>query len=218
MGRFTVIGLGNFGSNVAKVLFELGHEVICLDINENLIRSAQKNSTYSLVGQATDMSVLSSLQVKNMDAVFVSLGEDISASVLVILHLRDLGAKRIIGKIVSEDHGRILMKVGAHEVVFPERDMAVRTANEVSSPSIMNYLDLSPEYAIQEIAPSDGFTGKTLAETRIRQEFGVNVIGIKDVIGDRITLNPEANYLIKDSDVLIVIGRRDDLGRLAKKK
>ena len=218
MGRFGVIGLGNFGSNVAKVLFELGHEVICLDINESLINAAQKYSTYSLVGQATDLSVLSSLQVKNMDALFVSLGEEISASVMVVLHLRDLGAKRIIGKIVSEDHGRILMKVGAHEVVFPERDMAIRSANEVSTPTIMNYLDLSPEYSINEIAPPEAFIGKTLAETRIRQEFGVNVIGLKDVISDQITINPEANYLIKDSDILIVIGRREDLNRLARKK
>lgn len=213
-----MIGLGNFGSNVARVLFELGHEVICLDRDEAKVNSTQRFSSYGVVGVATDKQMLESLQIDDLDAVFVSLGDSMAESILATLHLRDLKAKRIVAKITSEDHGRILTKVGAHEVVFPERDMAVQVANYVSSPSIMSYLELSPEYSIQEIAPPNEFIGKTLAETRIRHKHGVNVIGIRDVLMDQINLNPAANYVIKDSDVLIVIGRHDDLVKLAKTK
>ncbi len=216
MGKFAVIGMGNFGSGVAQVLFDLGHDVICLDQNEHLINEAQKYSTFGLVGDATDMSLIKSLHVADLDAVFVSLGDRMADSILAVLHLRDLKAKRIVAKIVSEDHGRILMKVGASEVVFPERDMAARVANYVSSPTITNYLDLSPEYSVIEVAPPKDFMGKTLAETNIRRDFAVNVIGIKDVLRDQISINPEANFVIKDSDVLIVIGRREDVNRLAK--
>ena len=218
MSRFAVIGLGNFGSNVARVLYELGHEVICVDRNEDLIKTAHDFSTFGLVGPATDMNLLSSLQIKTLDAVFVSLGDEMADSILVTLHLRDLGAKRIIAKITSEDHGRVLLRVGAHEVVFPERDMAVQVANHVSSPTIMNYLDLSPEYMLAEIIPINEFVGQTLAQTQLRRDYGVNVIGVKDIMTERITANPPADFVIKDSEILIVIGRRDDLARLTRKQ
>ena len=217
MGRFAVIGLGNFGSHVAKVLHDLGQEVICLDRDEAKVKASREFSSYGLVGSATDLSLLTSLQVKNLDAVFVSVGENMADSILITLHLRDLKVQRIIAKIISQDHGRILLKVGAHEVVFPERDMAVRVANYVSSPTIMNYLEIAPEYSLLEVVPKPEFIGKTLAETRIRQEYGINVIGIKDFLDDKIIMTPSANYVIKDSDALIVIGNRADLARLSKK-
>lgn len=218
MGKFAIIGLGNFGSNVARVLFEQGHEVICLDQDDDLIKEAQKFSSFCLVGKAADPDIITALNVPGLDAVFVSLGDEISASILVTLHLRDMGAKRIIVKIVSEDHGRILRKVGAHEIIFPERDMAIRVANYVNAPTIVNYLDLTPEYSIQEVVPPDKFIGRTLAETRLRQDYGVNVIGISDVLTGKINLNPGADFVIKESDVLVVIGRRDNLAKLARKE
>jgi trk system potassium uptake protein TrkA len=217
LGRFAVIGLGNFGTYAAKVLHELGHDVIVMDTDEVLVKAAQNFSTYGLVGSATDQKLIASLQVKNLDAVFVTMGSQISDSILVTLHLVDLKAKRIIAKITSEDHGRVLMKVGAHEVVFPERDMATQVANYVSSPTIMNYLDLDPEYSILEVAPHQDFIGKTLAETKLRHDYGVNVIGIKDVLMDKISINPGPSYIIKDSDSLIVIGHRQDLTKLSRK-
>lgn len=218
MGKFAVIGLGNFGSNAAKTLFNLGHEVIALDKYEKRVNAAQSFSTVAVTGESTNKELLSSLQLPNMDAVFLSLGNHMSDSILTTLHLKDLGAKKIIVKIISEDHGRIVQKIGASEVVFPEKDMAVQVANYVSSPTIMTYLELSPEYSIQEIVPHKDFSGKTLAETRIRKDHGVNVIGIKDVLTESINLNPPANYVIKDSDLLIVIGHREDLKKMAAKK
>ncbi|MEW6266851.1 MAG: TrkA family potassium uptake protein [Thermodesulfobacteriota bacterium] len=218
MSRFAVIGLSNFGASIAKALFERGHEVIVLDRNDNLVKTAQPYCSYGLVGEATDQTLLNSLQVETLDAVFVCMGDSMADSILTTLLLRDFKARKIVAKIISEEHGRILLKVGAHEVVFPERDMAMRVATYVSSPTIMDYLDLSPEYAVQEVAPPQRFVGKTLAETGIRRDFGVNVIGIKDVLRDSINLNPEAQYTIKDSDVLIVIGRRENLSRLTQSK
>jgi len=209
--------LGNFGSTAARTLYELGHEVICVDRSEILVKAIQNFSTYGLVGRATDRVLLESLQIKNLDAVIVSLGQEMADSILVTLHLVDLGAKRIVIKIISEDHGRILKRVGAHELVFPERDMAVQVANHISSPNIMNYLDLSPEFSLVEIAPENEFVGKTLAETQMRRDYGVNVIGVKDVLTDQISVNPPANFVIKDSDLLVVIGRREDLAKLARK-
>ncbi|MEW5723668.1 MAG: TrkA family potassium uptake protein [Thermodesulfobacteriota bacterium] len=218
MGRFAVIGLGNFGSGVARTLYQLGHEVICVDKHEPLVNLAQEYSTVSLVGQATDMELLSSLQVPTLDAVFISLGDRIADSVLATLHLVDLEAKRIVVKIISEDHGRIVKKIGAHDVVFPERDMAVSVANQVSSPSIINYLELSQDYSIQEVIPPADLLDKTLAETGLRRDFGVNVIGVKDVRTGKILINPAANFVVKESDLLIVIGRHEDLARLAERK
>jgi trk system potassium uptake protein len=218
VGRFAVIGLGNFGTYAAKMLYELGHDVIVMDLDEAKVKTAQSYSTYGLVGSATDPKLIASLQVKNLDAVLVTMGSQIADSILVTLHLVDSQAKRIIAKITSEDHGRVLLKVGANEVVFPERDMAVQVANYISSPTIMNYLDLDPEYSILEVAPIREFIGKTLAETKLRQDFGVNVIGIKDVLMDKITINPSADHVIKDSDSLIVIGHRDELTKLTRKK
>ena len=170
------------------------------------------------VGNATDPNLLSSLQVKNLDAVIVSLGAEMAESILVTLHLRDLQAKRLLVKILSEEHGRIVQKVGAHEVIFPEKDTAARVANYISSPTIMNYLDLDPEYSILEAAPLQHFIGKSLVETNIRGKYGVTIIGIKDVLMDKITINPAADYVIKNSDTLIAIGHREDLSRLAHDK
>ena len=217
MGRFAVIGLGNFGNHVARALNDLGHDVVVLDKNETLVNAAQEFAVFGLVGEATDRALLESLHVETMDAVFLAIGEAMADSILATLLLKDLGAERIIAMIRSQNHGRILEKVGAHETIFPERDMAVRVASYVSSPTIMNYLELDPQYSIVEVKPFKEFIGKTLAETKIRQQFGVNVIGVKGLKQDSILLNPQANYQVKESDVLIVIGRRNELAQLTKK-
>jgi trk system potassium uptake protein TrkA len=218
MGRFAVIGLGNFGGQVAKVLHELGHDVVGLDENEVRVKAAHGVTSYGLVGSATDHAVLSSLQIQDMDAVFVALGAEMADSLLCILHLKDLGSRRTIAKIVSQDHGRIAIRIGAQEVVYPDRDMAERLATYVSSPTIMNYLEIDPQYSIMEVVPPAEIIGLPLSESNLRQDYGVNVIGVKDQLMGQVTINPEAHYAIKDSDALIVIGRREDLNRMSRKE
>ena len=218
MTRYAVIGLGNFGHNVARTLFELGREVIVLDQDEKRVHATQEFASFGLVGASTDPEVLAALQIPDLDTVFVSLGDDLAGSVMTTLLLSDLNAKHIVVKITSLDHGRVLKKVGAHDVVFPERDMAVQVARAASSPAISSYLDLDPEYSLAEITPLSSFIGKTLAETGLRATFGINVIGIKDHHSGKLRFNPSAAYVVKDSDNLLVIGHRNDLARLADKR
>ncbi|RLB06534.1 MAG: TrkA family potassium uptake protein [Deltaproteobacteria bacterium] len=214
MGKFAVIGLGNFGFNVAKTLHENGHEVVGIDRNKERAQRLQRYSSQTIIADATDKSILETVGFKDMDAVVVSLGDDLSSSILVTLFLRDIGVKNIIVKIMSEDHGRALEKIGATEIVFPERDTAVKLAKSLSSPNILDYLPLSPEYSIMEVAPPKEFIGKSLAQLHLRSKFNVSVIAVKELIPDRMTINPTADFVVKDSDILIVLGKRKDIEKL----
>ena len=212
--KFGVIGLGNFGSTVAKALFEAGHDVVVLDRDRDRVQAMQRYATQAVIADATQKEILEELALDKMDAVKVSLGKDLSASVLVTLYLRDLKVKKIVVKIASEDHGRVLDRVGATEIVFPEKDMALRLAQSLISPNILDYLPLSPEYSLLELAPPKEFIGKSLAELRLRSRFGVNVLAVRQIIPERMVINPSADFVIKDSDVLVVLGKREDLDKI----
>lgn len=212
--KFGVIGLGNFGSTVAKALFEAGHDVVVLDRDRDRVQAMQRYATQAVIADATQKEILEELALDKMDAVIVSLGKDLSASVLVTLYLRDLKVKKIVVKIASEDHGRVLDRVGATEIVFPEKDMALRLAQSLISPNILDYLPLSPEYSLLELAPPKEFIGKSLAELRLRSRFGVNVLAVRQIIPERMVINPSADFVIKDSDVLVVLGKREDLDKI----
>ncbi len=212
--KFGVIGLGNFGATVARALFEGGHEVVVLDRDKGRVQAAQKFASQAIIADATQKKVLEELGLDKMDAVVVSLGKDLSASVLVTLYLRDLKVKKIVVKIASEDHGRVLEKVGATEIVFPEKDMALRLAQSLTSPNILDYLPLSPEFSLIELAPPTDFIGKSLAELRLRSRYGVNVLAVRQIIPEKMIINPPADFVIKDSDVLVVLGRREDIERI----
>ncbi|HEX15648.1 MAG: TrkA family potassium uptake protein [Deltaproteobacteria bacterium] len=212
--KFGVIGLGNFGATVARALFEGGHEVVVLDRDKGRVQAAQKFASQAIIADATQKKVLEELGLDKMDAVVVSLGKDLSASVLVTLYLRDLKVKKIVVKIASEDHGRVLEKVGATEIVFPEKDMALRLAQSLTSPNILDYLPLSPEFSLIELAPPKDFIGKSLAELRLRSRYGVNVLAVRQIIPEKMIINPPADFVIKDSDVLVVLGRREDIERI----
>lgn len=212
--KFGVIGLGNFGSTVAKALFEAGHDVVVLDRDRDRVQAMQRYATQAVIADATQKEILEELALDKMDAVIVSLGKDLSASVLVTLYLRDVKVKKIVVKIASEDHGRVLDRVGATEIVFPEKDMALRLAQSLISPNILDYLPLSPEYSLLELAPPKEFIGKSLAELRLRSRFGVNVLAVRQIIPERMVINPSADFVIKDSDVLVVLGKREDLDKI----
>ncbi len=212
--KFGVIGLGNFGSTVAKALFEAGHDVVVLDRDRDRVQAMQRYATQAVIADATQKEILEELALDKMDAVIVSLGKDLSASVLVTLYLRDLKVKKIVVKIASEDHGRVLDRVGATEIIFPEKDMALRLAQSLISPNILDYLPLSPEYSLLELAPPKEFIGKSLAELRLRSRFGVNVLAVRQIIPERMVINPSADFVIKDSDVLVVLGKREDLDKI----
>jgi trk system potassium uptake protein TrkA len=214
--RFCVIGLGNFGFHVTNELFLAGHEVIAIDADKDKVQEVQDCCTYAILSDAAHKDFLSSQGIGEMDAVIVSTGERSHLSTLITLYLKELKVPRILVKAISEDHGRILEKVGATDIIFPEKDMAKRTAYSLGHPHILESIPLAEDYSISESAPPPHFIGKTLADLGLRQSHHVTVIAMKDVLTDEFTMLPPANHLIKDSDLLILIGTTKDLEKAMK--
>jgi trk system potassium uptake protein TrkA len=215
VAKFAVIGLGNFGFNVAKTLYENGDEVLGIDRHKDRAQSTQIHASQCIIADATDKSVLETAGLTDMDGVVVSLGENLSASILVTLFLRELGVENIIVKIASEDHGKALERVGATTIVFPERDTAVRLANSLSSPNILDYFPLSPEYSITEVAPPESFIGKNLGELELLGKHNLNVVAVTKLKPEKAIVNPTARYTVRRGDILIVLGRREDIDKLS---
>lgn len=214
MGQFVVIGLGNFGFNVAKTLYEMGHDVCAVDSDKDKVDQIRDFSTQAVEADACDKDVLKALGIEEADAVVVGLGERLDAPVLVTLYLKELKANRIIVKAVSEDHGKILEAVGATEIVFPEKDMAVKLAKTLAFPNALDHLPLAPGFSIVEVGPPRPFIGKSLSQLDLRNKYHVQIIAIRELIPDRVNLVPRADYVIKDSDILIILGKDEDLNKI----
>lgn len=213
MKKFCVIGVGNFGFHVARTLYQAGHEVVVIDSDRGRVQRAQEVASYALLADAADKEFLLKQEIAGMDAVVVSTGERGHLATLITLYLKEIGCKRIIVKALNDDHGTILRKVGASELVFPEKDMAVKTARNLASPNVLDFLPMAEEYSISELAAPKHFLGRSLIELDLRSRYEVLVIGIKDVLTDKFTMLPQANYVIKDSDLLIIFGKSDDVSQ-----
>ena len=212
--KYATIGLGNFGFNVTKALFEEGHDVIAVDIDEDAIQRIQPYCTQAILGDATQKEMIRTLGLEEMDAAIVSMGDNENAATLITLYLKELGAKRIVVKAATEDHGKILSKVGATDIIYPEKDMAVKVARSLSTPDVLDYIPMSGDFLIAEIAPLEAFVGKSLAEMQLRSRYGITVIGIKELVPENFILVPPASFVIKHSDILIVIGKRVDIQKV----
>ena len=216
MGRDAVIGLGKFGSTVARSLFERGHEVVAIDHDRARVQDVRDSCTQAIEANCTDQDTLRALGLQDADAVVVSLGERMDSSVLVTLYLRELGVKAIVVKAVSEDHGKILHLIGATEIVHPERDTARRVARGLGLRSIVEYLPLAADSSLVEVHVPASFVGKTLAELDIRKRYQVLVVAIKR--GDGLVIATGGDERLLPGDVLVLVGRDKDLdevGRLA---
>jgi trk system potassium uptake protein TrkA len=212
--RVVVIGLGIFGFNIAKDLFENGFEVIAIDKNKEVISRIRDFSSKAVLADATDKELLEMIGIQPDDIVIISFGEDLAASTLLTLHLKEMSVKSIIVKAPNEDHKRILEKVGATEVIIPEREMANKVAKGLISPNVLDYLPISENFTICEVAPPANFLGKTIADLRLRGNYHIEVIAIRDVLSDKIQLVPRADFVIKDSDILIVMGKEADIQKI----
>jgi len=212
--RVVVVGLGIFGFNIAKDLFENGFEVIAIDKNKDVVNRIRDFSTKAVLADATDRELLEMIGIQPDDLVIISFGEDLAASTLLTLHLKEMNIKSILVKAPNEDHKRILEKVGATEVIIPEKAMASKVAKGLISPNVLDFLPISEDFTISEVAPPAGFLGKTLADLRLRGKYHVEVIAIRDVLSDKIQLVPRADFVIKDSDILIVIGKEADIQKI----
>ena len=214
MKRVVVVGLGIFGFHIAKELYENGMEVIAIDKSKEVVQKIKDFSSKAVVADAREKDVLESIGIQEEDVVIVSFGEDLSSATLLTLHLKELNVKRIIVKAPNEDHKRILQKVGATEVIIPEREMAGKVAKSLISPNVLDYIPVSEDYNISEIAPPASFIGKSIAELNLRSRYHIEVIAVRDVLSDKITLIPQASSVIKDSDILVVIGKEPDIKKI----
>lgn len=214
MRRVIVVGLGIFGFNIAKDLYESGMEVIAIDKNKEMIQKIKEFSTKAILADATDKELLETIGIQEDDIVIISFGEDLAASTIITLHLKELKIKTIIVKAPNEDHQRILERVGATEVIIPEKEMARKVAKSLISPNVLDFIPLSQEYTICEIAPPPSFLGKTIGEIQLRKKHQIGVIASRDVLTDQIQMIPSADFLIKDSDILVVIGKEQDINKL----
>jgi len=214
MKRVIVIGLGIFGFNIAKVLYENGLEVITIDKNKERIQEIRDYCTKAILADGTDKQVMEMIGIQEDDVVIVSFGEDLAASSLITLHLRELKVKHIIVKAPNEDHKRVLEKVGATEVVIPERDIADKVARSLISPNVLDFIPLTEDFTISEIVPPTSFYGKTIGDLHLRSRHHIEVIAIREVLPGRLTMVPRADFVIKDSDILVIIGRQKDIQKI----
>lgn len=215
MGRFAVIGLGRFGSYLATRLYELGHEVLGVDGNTDIVQGLRDRLSEVAVVDTRDKQQLRALGLKDFDTVVISVGEHLEASTLAALYCKELGV-RVVARAANMDHGKILEALGVDEVVYPERDMALRTAERLSNANLVDFISLGPDFSIIEVAPPDSFVGRTLAELKVRQRYNINVIAMRDVLTEKVTLVPTPDAVIRDSDVLVVLGQTADLERFKK--
>jgi trk system potassium uptake protein TrkA len=217
---FAVIGLGRFGSAVATTLTELGQEVIGIDGSEERVRSLSDVLGHVLELEATDERALKAAGIQDVDVAIISIGENVEASLLVVMLVKELGVKTIIAKATTPLHGRILEKLGVSRVIFPEREMAMRIAHSLAVPNVLDYVELSRDFSIVEIPAPRAFVGHTLKELELRPRFGLTLIAIKRRSGpdgaEVTNVGPAAHDRIEAGDVLAVIGGNDRLAELEK--
>jgi trk system potassium uptake protein len=217
MKRFIVIGLGNFGSSVAEMLHAQGHDVIAVDPSEDAVDRVAAHVTRAAVGDGRQLQTLERVGVRGADGGVVSTGDDITASILATMALRDLGVEDVYVKVISQDHARVMERIGVTETIFPERESAISLGTRMSGKALLNYVRLGPGFSIQEMAVPEEWNNKSLRELSLRPKYGISVIGIHDVLTDQIQ-SPDADAVLKDSDTLLVAGRDEDLAKAAQLK
>lgn len=209
MKQFAVIGLGRFGTSVAKTLHLMGYEVLAIDESQERIQEIVNNVTHAIEADATDENALKALGIRNFDVVIVAIGHDIQSSILITVILKELGVKYVVAKAQTELHGKVLVKVGADKVVYPERDMGVRVAHSLVSSNVLDHIELSPEHSILEVVAPETLVGKTLRQSALRAVYGVTVMAIKR--GRDLIVSPSADEPVEENDILVVIGENDRL-------
>jgi trk system potassium uptake protein len=212
MKQFAVIGLGRFGSSVALSLYRQGYDVMAVDTDEERIQKFSDEATHVVQADSTDENALNALGIRNFDVVVVAIGEDIQANVMTTLLLKELGVPYVVAKAKNSLHGRMLEKVGADKVVYPERDMGARVAHNIISRNVLDYIELSPNLSIVEVKAPQELIDKSLQEANLRPRFGINVVAIKR--GEELNVSPKAEDTILAGDVLVVIGGNEGIQSL----
>jgi trk system potassium uptake protein len=207
-----VIGLGRFGSAVARELERLGHQVLAVDNDEATINELASDVTHAMQLNASDEEALRSAGASDFRHAIVAVSSDAESSIFATMALKRLGVPKVIAKAGSQLHGEILARVGADRVVYPERELGQRLAHTFSVPNVIDYLDVAPQFGIEKIRPPASFLGKTLGELDLRQRLGLTPVALRR--GDRVFVNPAREERVAEGDELILIGRDDKLDLL----
>ncbi|MFD0675139.1 potassium channel family protein [Cohnella sp. GCM10027633] len=209
LNQFVIIGLGRFGSSIGRELIQLGYEVLGVDRDEETVQELSNVLTHVVVADATEEEVLRSIGARNFDCGVVAIGDDIQASILATILLKELGVKKVVAKAVSDLHGRVLERMGVDRVIYPERDMGVRVAHQLVSPNLLDYIELSKQYTIAELAVPQCLSGKSLDDVNPRGRFGCSIVAINKPKG--IIIAPVAKDVLAEKDVMVVIGTNQQI-------
>jgi len=215
--RICVIGLGQFGSEMARQLAK-NCEVLALDRDEDQVNAIAEQVQQALIVDAKDFNILSSIISAEYDEAVVSLGESMEASILCTLHLKKIGVPVIRAKAISEDHASILRSVGCTETIFPERETAQRIAAQIINPNLLDFIPLAEGFEVIDVAPPDEFCSHSLQQLNLRDRFGIFVIGVKELVPPRFVFLPGPDFVVKPSDILVVIGRHEVLNELRSRQ
>ena len=211
--QYAVIGLGRFGTSVARNLFKLGQEVLVIDTDEERLRYVSEEVTHTLLADTTDVNVLKNIGIKNFDVVVVAIGENVQSNIMTVLLLKELGVKYVVAKALNKMQGRVLEKIGADRVVYPERDMGKRIAHNLVSANLVDFIELTQELRISEVIAQREMDGKSLKALNMRSRYNVNVILIKRVDGE-VVLSPGAEDVIRHGDVMLLVGEKNAMDKL----
>lgn len=204
MNSYVVVGLGRFGAEVARQLHSFGCEVLAMDVSSDLVQQVAQDVTHAVVADGQDKEVLKALGIRNMDCAVIAIGGDLAASVLVTMNMKELGVPYIVCKAHDETHRRVLEKLGADRVVIPEKENAARLARGLSSPNVLDYIELSDDYGIVEVPAPKTWCDKTLKELNIRAKLGVNILAVRR--NGKINVSPAADFRIESGDVMVILG------------
>ncbi len=214
MKTFVVIGLGRFGTAVATELCELGHEVLAIDAHEESVQQIAERVTHAVTGDARDPAVLRALGVRNYDCAIVAVGDDVGNSALITLNLKEIGVKRVICKAQSHVHRKVLEKIGADRVVFPEHEMGVKLAQGLSSSNVLNFIELSDDFGIVELEIPKSWQHRSIRDLDVRARHHVNIIAVRKGSTGLLDVAPGGDYVLESKDAVVTLGRNEDINRL----
>jgi len=211
--QFMVLGMGLFGSSLAKSLHEMGHEVLAVDSDADLVEAIAPYVTQAVQIDATDEAALQELGVRNFDAVIVSIGKNLRDSILVCVIIKELGVPYLIAKATDEIHAKVLRKIGVDRVVFPERDMGVRVAKSLVTPNVLEMMEFSGDYRLIEIILPAKWAGNSISEIDVRRKYGISILAIQR--DGQFIVSPSPDTVFETGDILLVLGQKDDISNIS---
>lgn len=212
MKSFLVIGLGRFGTALALNLCAQGNEVLGIDLRQERVQACADFITQAVAADARDPEVLRALGAKSFDCAVVAFSNNVGDSALITLNLKELGLPKVVSKASSEVHRKVLEKIGADQVVFPEQEMALRLAQRLDNGDILNYIELSDEFSMMERLMPREWGGNTLAQLNIRAKYQLSIIAVRR--GQEMIISPGGNFTLQERDCLVVLGRNSDIQRM----